>query len=53
MNASFSVKRSYSKKYAPVVAHYEMLSQQPDNAYSYEEAEKEYYEEESEEDWDE
>ena len=26
MNASFSVKRSYSRKYAPVVEHYEAMS---------------------------
>ncbi len=28
MNASFSVKRSYSKKFAPVVAHYEAMSRE-------------------------
>jgi len=32
MNASFSVKRSYSKKFAPVVAQYEMLSHQTEQA---------------------
>ena len=42
MNASFSVKRSYSKKYAPVVAHYEMLSQQANQAESYEADEEDY-----------
>ncbi len=41
MNASFSVKRSYSKKFAPVVARYEAMSREMTNNTAAEEADDE------------